>query len=96
MGEGSESWGRVVGLGGIMAIDGMWETALALKSDGTIWAFGDGPTVQVSGITGAVGISGFYDNCVALTRDGTVWEWRGSTPDRPARRGHTSRGQRRL
>ncbi|MED1790369.1 copper amine oxidase [Brevibacillus laterosporus] len=62
---------------------------LALKEDGTVWAFGknrsgqlgDGTTearvkpVQVSGLTDIVAIDAGEEFSLALTEDGTVWAW---------------------
>jgi len=61
----------------------------ALRSDGTVWAWGDneftqlgnGNTnnawtpVQVSGLTNVVAISGRGYHTLALKSDGTVWAW---------------------
>jgi len=63
--------------------------SLALKSDGTVWAWGynffgqlgDGTNihrntpVQVSGLTGAVQVSAGSYHSLALKSDGTVWAW---------------------
>ena len=62
---------------------------LALRDDGTVWAWGsngygqigDGTTtnrsapVQVSGLTGVVAVAAGDSHSVALKADGTVWTW---------------------
>ncbi|EKE19915.1 MAG: hypothetical protein ACD_8C00086G0006 [uncultured bacterium] len=69
---------------------------LALKSDGTVWAWGynyygrlgDGSTinrivpVQVSGLTEVSAISAAFGHSMALKSDGTLWTW-----------GYNNRGQ---
>lgn len=86
-GSGSRS-PRLAGVG-FTAVDGGIGHSLALKSDGTVWAWGnningqlgDGTQeprttpVQVSGISGVLAVaSGAYHN-LALRSDGTVWAW---------------------
>jgi alpha-tubulin suppressor-like RCC1 family protein/pimeloyl-ACP methyl ester carboxylesterase len=92
---------KVSGLTGVTAIAGALDggSGYALRSDGTVWAWGpnqngelgDGTTTQsavpvkVSGLTGVTAIAGSGGTGYALRSDGTVWEW-GSifdTPDDP-------------
>ena len=67
--------------------------ALALKSGGTLWAFGYNgfgqlgsnattdisSPVEVSGLTGVVAVSAGYNFSVALRSDGTQWSWGDNT-----------------
>lgn len=70
----------------VIAIAAGWGNGYALKSDGTVWAWGGNPDgelgngttvdssdipVQVYGLTGVTAIAGGY----ALKSDGTVWAW---------------------
>ncbi|MGA2879878.1 MAG: choice-of-anchor D domain-containing protein [Bryobacteraceae bacterium] len=85
---------QVTGLTGVVAIAGGgypygFGTSLALKSDGTVWAWGDNQygelgngsnansnvPVQVSGLTGVVAIAGGSYHSLALKSDGMVWVW---------------------
>lgn len=86
---------QVNGLSNVVAIAGGGyplggsDTSLALKSDGTVWAWGDnqygelgvGSTqnsnvpIQVSGVTGAVAVAAGAYHSLALMSDGTVWTW---------------------
>src|SRR5437763_12464959 len=71
------------------AISSGWKHSLALKSNGTVWAWGlnshgelgDGTAinrsnaVQVLSLSNIVMVSGGDYNSIALRSDGTVWKW---------------------
>ena len=77
------------GLTGAMAVDGGAGHSLALKNDGTAWAWGyntygqlgDGTRQtcltpkQVPDLTGVVALAGGDYHSLALKSDGTVWAW---------------------
>ncbi|TLZ71770.1 MAG: RCC1 repeat-containing protein, partial [Methanobacteriota archaeon] len=80
---------QVLGLTGVIAIAGGGAHSLALKSDGTVWAWGQNnkgqlgngsftgsnTPVQTSGISGVTAIAGGVSHSLALKSDGTVWAW---------------------
>jgi hypothetical protein len=79
----------VSGLSGVVTVAGGYDHSLALRSDGTVWAWGsnsfgqlgngtttNSPTpVPVSGLSGVVAVAGGMDHSLALRSDGTVWAW---------------------
>ncbi|NUT48896.1 MAG: hypothetical protein HOV94_16555 [Saccharothrix sp.] len=99
------AWGRALHYGptpsrrpwlsGVTSVVEGWTTAYALKSDGTVWAWGDNGTAQlgtgvgggssavplrVAGLTGVTALAAGDRGAYALKSDGTVWEWNESAP----------------
>ncbi|HSN57776.1 MAG TPA: hypothetical protein VLT32_24120 [Candidatus Sulfomarinibacteraceae bacterium] len=83
---------QIAGLEDMVAVSGYYRTILALKADGTVWAWGyngygqigDGTTedrltpVQVPGLANVIAIETGQDHSLALAADGTVWAWGGN------------------
>jgi len=79
----------ISGLTDVVAIAVNYQHGLALKADGTVWAWGynyygqlgDGSNtnsaipVQVSGLTDAIAIAAGEVHSLAIKSDGTVWSW---------------------
>jgi alpha-tubulin suppressor-like RCC1 family protein len=83
------NWTAVTGLtSGVVQISAGDASALALTSDGSVWAWGNNlgngasnPSdvpVQVPGLTGIAAVSAGSNVSVALRSDGTVWTWGGN------------------
>ena len=80
---------QVNGLSDIIAISGGGDHSLALRSDGTVWAWGDNHSgqlgdgtkedkrtpVQVKDLSNVTAIFAGYVHNLALKSDGTVWAW---------------------
>jgi alpha-tubulin suppressor-like RCC1 family protein len=80
---------QVSNLSGVVAIAGGRSFSMALKNDGTVWAWGDNNRgvlgngtdtnskvpVQVSNLTGVIAIAAGAVHALALKGDGTVWAW---------------------
>ncbi|MBM7569509.1 RCC1 domain-containing protein [Paenibacillus sacheonensis] len=97
-GSGSPGLGRyapnqIKNFSSVVAIDSGANYNLALKSDGSVWAWGansfgqlgNGTTierhtpVQVQGLDSVVAISAGTEHSMALKSDGTVWAWGNNT-----------------
>jgi alpha-tubulin suppressor-like RCC1 family protein len=84
---------QIPGLTGMIAVAGDYFQSLALKSDGTVWAWGrngfgelgdstnierDSP-VQTVGLGNVIAIAAGHAHSLALKSDGTVWAWGGNS-----------------
>jgi alpha-tubulin suppressor-like RCC1 family protein len=86
---GSSTAVHVIGLSGVIAVAGGYQHNLALRSDGTVWAWGSGghgelgnnvladqdAPVKVLNLSGVAAIAAGYEHSMALKSDGTVWVW---------------------
>ncbi|WP_347241856.1 hypothetical protein [Thermus sp.] len=78
---------KVQGLTDVVAVAAGWHHSLALRRDGTVWAWGKNDHGQlgitpnplvpypVRGLTDVVAIRAGFDTSYALRRDGTLWAW---------------------
>src|SRR5262249_46583035 len=80
---------QVPGLANIIGIAAGWNHSVALRSDGTVWAWGSGQygqlgngqpidmaiPVPVLGLNNVTSIAAGFVHTLALKSDGTVWAW---------------------
>ncbi|MFY0524625.1 RCC1 domain-containing protein [Archangium gephyra] len=76
-------------LSGVKSVHATSDSSLALRTDGTVWAWGGNSTgvlgngtttasatpVRVSGLTGVTALAAGRSHVLALRGDGTVWAW---------------------
>ena len=84
-----KSISRVIGLSNVVAIEAGDKNCFAIKSDGTLWAWGsnsygalgDGTNamrtvpIQVMGIQNVKTVTAGEDRSLAIKTDGTLWAW---------------------
>lgn len=80
---------QIAGMSDVTAVAGGTSHSLAVKSDGSVWAWGRNAKgqlgnstttnallpVQVTGLSGVIAVAAGYSHSVALKADGTVWAW---------------------
>ncbi len=66
------------GLANVVAVTGNMEYCLALKSDGTVVAWGKAPSLP-QGLSGVTALAAGENHCLALTSGGTIVAWGSDT-----------------